>query len=98
MEDSIGIISGLMGGQMSGRDTTNVDPKLLAIMAMRRKQNGLDNEPKVTVEDDIKAINSGKNQSMTKEQHDSLAATFNRKDWLKHIDSMGLEVVPKKKQ
>jgi hypothetical protein len=91
MADNMGLITGIVG-QMSGRDTTNIDPKLLAIMAMRRKQKGLDNEPKVNVEDDIKAANAGKKMqpiadSTIKMAHDQ---------WLAHLDKLGLEVVPKK--
>ena len=91
MADSIGLITGITG-QMSGRDTTGIDPKLLAIMAMRRKQKGLDDTPKVTVADDIKAANAGKTtpaiaDSTIKMAHDQ---------WVKHLDLLGFEVVPKK--
>lgn len=89
MAGEMGLISGLMGGQMSG-DSTTIPLQIRAIMA-KRKAASTDTTPKISVEDDIKAANAGKRvppvpDSTIKMAHDQ---------WLKHIDALGYEVKPK---
>lgn len=83
----IGAAGGLLSMLNSGKDSTSTkNPMSRAQMAAMMRQRDLD------------AINGKiQNQSMTKEQHDSLAATFKTKDWLDHIDKVGYQVVPKQK-
>ena len=82
----MGLVSGLVG-----RDTTGIDPKLLAIMKMRREKNGTDNLPKVNVLDDIAAANAGKRVPPIADSTIKMA----HQDWLKHIDELGYELKPK---
>ena len=85
---------GLASGLVPSRDTTNIDPKILAMMAIMRRKNGDDNTPKVNVLDDIKAANEGKRVAPVPDSTIQMAHT----DWLKHIDNLGYQLTPKPKQ
>lgn len=89
MADNLGVASGLIG-----RDTTNLDPKLLAIMAMRREKS---NTPTWSQQDALKAINE-RFKGMDDKTRDSISNTFNHKAYIDHLDSIGMQVVPKPKQ
>lgn len=82
---------GLAGGLVPSRDTTNIDPKILAMLAMRRKQNGTDTTPKVNVMDDIKSANEGKRMIPTPDS----TIKMEHAKWVKYMDTIGYEVVKK---
>jgi hypothetical protein len=83
---------GLAGGLLGG-DTTNLSPQVRALLAMRRKQNGTDNTPKVNILDDIKAANAGKRNTPLPDSTIKMA----HEQWVAHLDNIGYEIVPKKK-
>lgn len=47
---------------------------------------------------DLDAINSGKSQSYTNKQRDSVAATHDRKSWLSTVHASGMDTVASKKK
>lgn len=87
----MGLVSGLVG-----RDTTGIDPKLLAIMKMRREKSDIDNTPIINMAEELKAAAANKNLSSdTQKRTDSLSKTFDHKGYLEHLDQLGYQVVPK---
>ena len=93
MADNMGLISGLMGGQMSG-DSTTIPLQIRAIMA-KRKSEKKDDTPVWSQQYALKAINE-KYKGMSDAQRDSIGRTFNHEQYLKHLDEIGMQVVPKK--
>lgn len=81
---------------LSGADTTNVPSNILAIIRKRKALAGSDSAKKITVEDDIKAVNSGKAAPMLSQSQRDSASKANKQVWVKHIDSIGYEEVKKK--
>lgn len=81
---------------LSGSDTSNVPSNILAVIRKRKALIGSDSTKKVTVADDIKAINSGKSAPMMSlSQRDSISKA-NHQKWEKHLDTIGYEAVKKK--
>ena len=93
-DNSVGILNGTSIGSMMGRDTTNIDPKLLAIMKMRRLMSK-DNTPVYNGKEALEEINRGE-RGLSKQQRDSIASKFDHEAYLRHLDSIGMQVVPKK--
>ena len=92
-DNSVGILSGNSMGLM-GRDTTNIDPKLLAIMKQRAASKK-DNTPVYDINAALEAINKGE-KGLSQQQRDSIANKFDHAGYIKHLDSIGMQVVPKK--
>lgn len=85
---------GLMSGLVVGGDTTLIPPQVRALMAKRRSESN-DNTPRINMIEEIKAASLGK-KGLTPQQTDSLAKQFNHDEYIKHLDSLGYEVVKKK--
>lgn len=96
MSDNLGIASGLLGSQMSGRDTTNIPPAILGLMKKRALEKK-DDTPVWSQQDALKAINE-KYKGMDDKTRDSIAKTFDHSAYVKHLDEIGMQVVPKPKQ
>ena len=92
MGDSMGLVSSLMGGQMSG-DSTTIPLQIRAIMAKRAAEKK-DNTPMWTKEDALDAINKGF-KGMSQAQRDSISNKFDHKAYVEHLDQLGMQVVPK---
>lgn len=83
MNMNLGVVPGLLGNTKNTKDSTsNKQPKEKIDWGAR----------------DMEAINKGIKSGLTDKQRDSTAKTFNHEEWLAHIDKVGYQLVPKKKQ
>lgn len=94
-----GLANGLLGlpGGSGSSDSTgasmkNIPPELQAIIAARRKK---DNTQTWSREDMIQGIKQGF-KGMTDHERDSIASKFDHDAYIKHLDSIGMEIAPKK--
>lgn len=88
---SMGLSSGLIG-----KDTSNI-PASIRLMMLKRKQEKKDTTPVWSKEDMLEGIKKGF-KGMTQQERDSISNKFDHDAYVKHLDSIGMEIAKKKSQ